>query len=65
MSDMPKLDVWVRAKLCESGACVEVMFRPDGTVRVRDSKNPGGPVLGFTPEEWDAFTAGVRLGEFD
>ena len=32
---------------------------------VRDSKNPRGPVLMFTPEEWDAFFGGVRNGEFD
>jgi len=32
---------------------------------MRDSKNPGGPVLAFTPEEWEAFTLGVKDGEFD
>jgi uncharacterized protein DUF397 len=32
---------------------------------VRDSKNRTGPLLGFTPTEWAAFTAGVRAGEFD
>ncbi len=45
--------------------CVEVAFAVDGTVGVRDSKNPSGPVLVFTPTEWDAFTEGVRAGEFD
>jgi hypothetical protein len=34
-------------------------------VVVRDSKNARGPVLGFTPDEWDAFVGGVRNGEFD
>jgi hypothetical protein len=33
-------------------------------VGVRDSKNPTGPALVFTPGEWDAFTAGVVDGEF-
>lgn len=45
--------------------CVEVAFAADGTVGVRDSKNRTGPVLQFTPTEWDAFTDGVADGEFD
>lgn len=45
--------------------CVEVAFAADGTVGVRDSKNPTGPVLEFTPTEWDAFAGGVRDGEFN
>ncbi|MEU8194998.1 DUF397 domain-containing protein [Microbispora amethystogenes] len=32
---------------------------------VRDSKNPDGPILAFTPSEWDAFVGGVKDGEFD
>jgi len=35
------------------------------TVAVRHSKNPDGPKLAFTAQEWEAFTAGVRAGEFD
>ncbi|ATL70757.1 DUF397 domain-containing protein [Nocardia terpenica] len=45
--------------------CVEAAHLDDGYVGVRDSKNPTGPALVFTPGEWDAFTAGVRGGEFD
>lgn len=42
------------------GNCVEVAFLVDGTVAVRDTKEHGlGPVLGFTPGEWDAFVVGV------
>jgi hypothetical protein len=44
--------------------CVEVAQLPDGQIGVRDSKAPHGPVLQFTPGEWNAFTAGVRNGEF-
>lgn len=43
--------------------CVEVAFGPQD-VFVRDSKDPDGPVLKFTPDEWAAFTAGVSAGEF-
>jgi hypothetical protein len=32
---------------------------------MRDSKDPDGPVLTFTPAEWEAFTLGVQDGEFD
>jgi hypothetical protein len=34
-------------------------------VAVRDSKDPGRQPLVFTLEEWAAFTAGVKAGEFD
>ncbi|PPJ23686.1 DUF397 domain-containing protein [Nocardia nova] len=44
--------------------CVEVAFL-DAGVGVRDSKNPTGPALIFTPTEWSAFTAGVEAGKFD
>ena len=47
------------------GNCVEVAHAADGTVGVRDSKNPTGPILTFTPSEWSAFTDGVRDGQFD
>jgi hypothetical protein len=45
------------------GACVEVARNLPGAVAVRDSKDPAGPVLAFAPEEWAAFTAGVKAGE--
>jgi hypothetical protein len=44
---------------------VEVAHLDGGMIGVRDSKNPSGPALVFTPGEWDAFTAGVNDGEFD
>ncbi len=47
------------------GACVEVAALPDGSLAVRDSKDPGGPNLAFVADEWLAFTAGVKAGEFD
>lgn len=46
-------------------ACVEATHLPSGRVGVRDSKNPTGAVLVFTPGQWDAFTAGIARGEFD
>ena len=37
----------------------------DRVIAMRDGKNPDGPTLIFTPDEWRAFTAGVLDGEFD
>lgn len=47
-----------------NGSCVEAAVCEHG-VRVRDSKNPTGPVLSFTPTEWTAFLAGVKGDEFE
>ena len=53
------------------GACVEVKIVPgskegsDYVITMRDSKDPDGPTLYFTPAEWEAFTLGVQDGEFD
>ncbi|MEU4344387.1 DUF397 domain-containing protein [Nocardia sp. NPDC023852] len=45
--------------------CVEVAFLDSGFVGVRDSKNPTGPALVFTPNEWDSFTTRLTRGELD
>ncbi|MGY0005339.1 DUF397 domain-containing protein [Micromonospora sp. I033] len=42
------------------GACVEVADNLPGVVGVRDSKDPAGPVLTFTPQTWRAFVAFAR-----
>lgn len=46
------------------GECVEVAFTEAG-VLVRHSRNPTGPVLSFTPSEWQAFLMGTQNGEFN
>jgi Domain of unknown function (DUF397) len=57
---------WVKSSLSFSnGNCVEAANLPEGKVGVRDSRRPEGPVLRFTPGEWDAFVARARLGEVD
>lgn len=40
--------------------CVEVAGPRPGTVAVRDSKNPDGPVLVVSRSRWAAFTETVR-----
>jgi Domain of unknown function (DUF397) len=42
------------------GNCVEVAALPDGGRAVRDSKDPTGPVLTFTPQAWRAFLTRMR-----
>ena len=47
--------------LNEDACCVEVADFP-GEPAVRDSKDPDGPVLRFTPQAWTAFVSEVRSG---
>jgi hypothetical protein len=57
---------WVKSSLSFSNSnCVEVASLPGGGIGVRDSKDSEGPVLRFTPDEWNAFLGGARNGEFD
>ena len=52
----------------DNGAsCVQAGPLRDGTgrVAVRHSHHPDGAVIVYTRTEWEAFTASVRLGEFD
>jgi len=42
------------------GACIQVASGSAGLVAVRDSRDPGGPVLAFTTEQWAAFTGTVK-----
>jgi hypothetical protein len=55
--------VWRRSGASE-GPAVEVALL-EGGVAVRDSRQPDGDVLFFTPAEWDAFVGGAKDGEFD
>ncbi|MDP9867149.1 MULTISPECIES: DUF397 domain-containing protein [Streptosporangium] len=70
---------WLKSSFSgdNGGDCVEVAELKDVTnspghkaghtdlIAVRDSKDPDGPKLFFTPAEWDAFVKGVKADEFD
>ena len=42
------------------GNCVEVDHSLPGDIAVRDSKNPDGPVLIISRDEWASFIARIR-----
>lgn len=42
------------------GNCVEVADNLPGVVGVRDSKDPDGPALLFSPAAWRAFVANTK-----
>ena len=43
--------------------CVEVATNLPGLVAVRDSKDPSGPALTFSPAAWNDFLKVVRDGD--
>ncbi len=57
---------WFKSSYSNNGGnCVEVatnLTDSHGTVPVRDSKRPTGPVLDITPTAFTAFVAGVKDG---
>jgi hypothetical protein len=54
---------WVKSSYsANSGDCVEVARNMPGTVAVRDSKDPHGPVLRVTASDWRRLVARVKTG---
>ena len=54
------------SSFCSGGGCVEVGQLPDGAIAVRAAQAPVRETsLVFTQDEWAAFVAGVKNGEFD
>jgi hypothetical protein len=56
--------LWRTAAKSGGGNCVQVARR-EGNIMIADSKHPGGPILSYTVEEFDAFLDGAKKGEFD
>ena len=59
---------WRKSSYSTNGgaSCVEVASDiSDGIVALRDSKDRQGPALIVGADQWTAFTAGIRHGEFD
>jgi hypothetical protein len=55
---------WHKSSRCDTANCIEIGYVGD-SVAVRDSKDPDGPSLRFSLDEWRAFVAGIRNGEFN
>ena len=53
------------SSFCDNGECVEVAVADDDSTIVRDGKDPDGPRLTFSVDEWTAFLQGAKAGEFD
>lgn len=56
---------WVGAGGDPAEGQVELAFLEGGAVAMRNSAEPEGPVLRYTPAEWEAFRLGAIDGEFD
>ncbi|MEU0518992.1 DUF397 domain-containing protein [Streptosporangium sp. NPDC006007] len=73
-----EVGVWHKSSLSGNGSnCIEVTLADDVQAEaeagvdserlfvVRDSKDPKGTVLAFSPSEWAAFLSGVKGSNFD
>jgi hypothetical protein len=61
---------WRKSSHSGSGGqeCVEVAalagWRKERVIAMRDSKDPGGPVLSFSPAEWSLFLGSLKYDAF-
>ena len=53
------------SSFCSKGGCLEVGRGPDGLFALRSTGGREHHPVVFDSEEWTAFVAGVRSGEFD
>ncbi|MER5670487.1 DUF397 domain-containing protein [Pseudonocardia alni] len=53
------------SSFCLDGGCVAVAPTGDGRVEIASTLDAGATPIAFTRAEWDAFVAGVKVGEFD
>lgn len=49
----------------DTANCVEFALLPTSEIGVRDSKDPQGAVLAYTPSAWRTFVAAVQAGALD
>jgi hypothetical protein len=62
-SDLSHADWRKSSYSANGGNCVEVAQNLAGVIAVRDSKNPHGSPLAFTPRDWDRFTFSIKNGD--
>ncbi|MFF2657667.1 DUF397 domain-containing protein [Kitasatospora sp. NPDC058032] len=57
---------WIKSAVsAPSGQCVELAATGNREFAIRNSRDPQGPALLFTPAEIRAFVQGAKAGEFD
>ncbi|MET9863092.1 DUF397 domain-containing protein [Streptomyces smyrnaeus] len=56
---------WMGAPGSDPTNRIEIAPLPGGAVAMRNAAQPEDPPLRYTAAEWEAFTLGVRDGEFD
>ena len=54
---MPQFNFTKSSYSTPSNECLEVARNIPGTIAIRDSKTPDGPILHLTPTTWTKFTA--------
>lgn len=55
--------VWRKSRYSNSESnCAEVRRGLPGLIAVRDSKDPAGAALAFSPDHWQAFTRRLSAG---
>ncbi|WP_329125826.1 DUF397 domain-containing protein [Streptomyces sp. NBC_01465] len=59
---MPEFEFVKSSYSTAGGECVEVARNIPGTVAVRDSKDPEGPILRLAPASWGAFSRHIGCG---
>ena len=63
-TEAPEGPHWRTSSTCDGGACVGVA-RDGEFIIVGNAADPMTAVSRFTAQEWSAFLAGVKLGDFD
>lgn len=65
-TDLPHVS-WQKSRRSNpSGNCVELAVLPGGAqIAMRNSRDPEGPALIYTPAEIAAFVQGAKDGDFD
>ncbi len=64
MNDVRRGELVWRKAHCADGACAEAAKDGPDSVLLRSTLRPGA-VLSFTNDEWSAFLASVRDGDYD
>jgi len=65
VSDETRQLLWQKSTRCGSGACVEVAKESGKAVYLRDSKDPDGPAIALTRDEWILFLRAAKAGDYD